>query len=65
MRLSPEKLRKHRLKLGLRQADLAHKVGWKQPNIARMETGRNDYPRIESLKRLAKALKCKVEDLCQ
>jgi transcriptional regulator with XRE-family HTH domain len=64
MRISPERLRRQRQRLGLSQQQLAARVGLKQPNISRIESGRNDYPRLESIKRLAKALRCKVEDLC-
>jgi transcriptional regulator with XRE-family HTH domain len=44
-----------RLAAGLTQAELAARVGTKQPAIARLETGTSE-PSLGMLKRLAKAL---------
>lgn len=41
---------------GLSQADLARLLGWKQPNVARLESGDHE-PSLSTLSRLALALK--------
>lgn len=49
-----------RLKLGLTQRALANKIGTKQAAISRLENG-SVNPSIGFLKKLAKALHCKLE----
>ena len=44
-----------RIEQGMSQEELAHKVGTRQPNIARLESGRRD-PSIAFLRRVAAAL---------
>ncbi len=48
-----------RLKFGLTQAELAKKIGTKQPSIARMESGA-ELPSLRILKKIADALKVKI-----
>lgn len=48
-----------RIKEGLTQAQLAEKVGTKQPSIARLENG-STQPTLSSLKKIGKALKARV-----
>ena len=44
----------YRAEYGLTQAALASKLGWKQPQVARLERG-DVTPSLESLQRLARA----------
>lgn len=46
-----------RLKCKMSQAQLAHKIGTKQPVISRIE-GMNSHPTISLLKRISHALNC-------
>lgn len=48
-----------RLKFGLTQAQLARKIGTKQPSIARVENG-NMLPSLKFLQKISKALKTKL-----
>jgi DNA-binding XRE family transcriptional regulator len=48
-----------RIKEGLTQAQLAEKVGTKQPSIARLENG-STQPTLSSLKKIGKALNARV-----
>jgi transcriptional regulator with XRE-family HTH domain len=50
------KVIKYRVTHGLSQADLARLLGWKQPNVARLESGDHE-PTLSTLARLALALK--------
>jgi len=49
-----------RLLRGMTQAELADKVGTRQPSIARLENG-NSMPSLSFLERIAKALDAEVE----
>jgi transcriptional regulator with XRE-family HTH domain len=49
-----------RILRGLTQAELAQRVGTKQPSIARLESGR-DEPKISFLRRVAEALGARLE----
>jgi ribosome-binding protein aMBF1 (putative translation factor) len=53
-------VRELREKLGLSQAELAAKVGTKQPGIARLESGRV-VPKLELLQKIAVAAGRKLE----
>lgn len=44
-----------RARHGLSQAELARKLGWRQPNVARLEAGDHE-PTIATLSRLAEVL---------
>lgn len=48
-----------RIKEGLTQAQLAEKVGTRQPSIARLENG-STQPTLSSLKKIGKALNARV-----
>ena len=56
-----EKLRAARKAAGMTQEDLAEFVGCTQKDIARWEAGRE--PRALTLKKLAEALDCSMDDL--
>jgi DNA-binding XRE family transcriptional regulator len=49
-----------RILRGLSQAELAQRVGTKQPSIARLESGR-DEPTLSLLRRVAEALGARLE----
>ena len=50
---------------GLTQVALAKKMKVKQAYIARLESGTEDNPTLDTLRRLAKALKCTVSELVE
>lgn len=56
-----EKLRAARKAAGLSQVELAEIVGCHQKDIARWENGRE--PKALTLKKLARALGCSMDDL--
>lgn len=56
-----EKLKAARLAAGMTQAELAAATGCTQKDIARWEAGRE--PRALTLKKLAQALGCSMDDL--
>lgn len=49
-----------RIQHGLTQAQLAERVGTRQPSIARLENG-NSIPSLSFLKRIADALDARIE----
>jgi transcriptional regulator with XRE-family HTH domain len=49
-----------RIERGLTQAELAERVGTRQPNIARFESGRHDS-NLSFLRRVAKAMGYRIE----
>ena len=49
-----------RIELGLTQAQLAERVGTKQPGISRLESGNRNIT-IEQLQRVAGALGCRLD----
>lgn len=49
-----------RIELGLTQAELAEKVGTKQPGISRLESG-NTNTTLDLLQRVAEALDCRLD----
>lgn len=49
-----------RIELGLTQAQLAKKVGTKQPGISRLESG-NSNATLDLLQRVAEALDCRLD----
>lgn len=56
-------LQKMRERRKLTQEELAQASGIKQQTISAIESGKNKYPRVDTLYALAKALKCTVDDL--
>lgn len=56
-----EKLKAARIAAGLSQVELAERVGCTQKDISRWEAGRE--PMALTLKRLAQALGCSMDDL--
>lgn len=57
-----DKLQMARLVAGLTQAQLAEKVGCTQKDISRWEAGLHE-PGARTLKKLAEALRCSMDDL--
>lgn len=60
-----DKLKQFRVAAGLTQAELARRIGTKQPNIAKLETGKREMDGIEAATalKLARALGTTVEEL--
>ena len=56
-------LKSMRIKRGLSQAELAKKSSVPQPMISEIESGVARYPQINTLFKLACALRCSVDDL--
>jgi transcriptional regulator with XRE-family HTH domain len=54
-----------RIARGLTQTQLAAKLKLKQAYIAHLETDAAANPTLNTLRRLAKALKCKVSELVE
>ena len=54
-----------RLKRGLNQTELAKRAKVSQAFVAQLETGVQTNPNLDTLRRLAKALKCKVSELVE
>lgn len=52
-----------RIKKGIKQKDLAEKVGVSQQYITGLETGRNDNPTRKVMMAIAKALETDVQTL--
>lgn len=57
-----EKIAFQRILKGIKQSELAQKIGTTQKDISRWENGRR-HPRIEVLMKIAKILKCSLNDL--
>ena len=55
-------IEKRRRDLGMRQVELAEKVGMTQGAISMIENGERT-PSVSALVEIAKALKCSVDDL--
>ena len=53
-----------RLKQGMSQTQLADRLNVKQPRIAELESKAGN-PRLDTLRRLAKVLKCKISELVE
>lgn len=56
-------LQKMRERRKMTQEELSKASGIKQQTISAIESGKNKYPRVDTLYALAKALKCTVDDL--
>lgn len=56
-------IKKYRDKLGISQDKLSKMAGVTLHTIAKIETGSTPDPRIETVKKIAKALKIKLDDL--
>ena len=56
-------LKQLRLQHNLTQAEVAKRAKVSQAYVAQLETGAERNPKLDTLRRLAKALKCKVSDL--
>lgn len=57
------KLKEMRLKSGITQVQLAEKVGISQNYLSQLEIGRKNNASLDVIKRIAKALDCKVDEL--
>ena len=64
MELSPEKMRAARHRRFMTQAELADKAGMTESTINRLEQG-VQAPRISTVRKLAKALDVKPEELIE
>lgn len=62
LRVDRNRLTMRRQLAGLSQQGLADRAGTNQPRISRIEAGR-ESPGPKSIKKLADALDCKVEDI--
>ena len=56
-------LQKMRERRKMTREELSKASGIKQQTISAIESGKNKYPRVDTLYALAKALKCTVDDL--
>ena len=56
-------LKKMREKRGWNQAELSRRSGVPQPMISEIETSEVKFPRVDTLYKLAQALRCMVDDL--
>lgn len=56
-------LQRLRTKRKLTQEELSRASGIKQQTISAIESGKNKYPRVDTLAALARALRCTVDDL--
>ncbi len=54
-----------RIERGLTQVQLAKKLKMKQPHLAMLESGAKPNPSLDTLRRLAKALRCKIAELVE
>ena len=54
-----------RMKRGLTQVELAKKLRMKQAHVAMLESGAKPNPTLDTLRRLAKALKCSITELVE
>lgn len=59
------KLKEFRLKRGMNQPQLAKRSEVPQAMISNIETGKVPAPRVDTLHKLAVALKCTVDDLIE
>ena len=55
-------VKQHRMRAGLRQEDIAEKLGIDRSTVAKWEAGES-LPRADKLPQLARLLGCKVDDL--
>lgn len=58
-------IRAKRLEKGWTQFELAEKSGVSQPTISQIERGDRRYPTHENMKKIAKALEVKIEELTE
>lgn len=58
-------LRKMREKRGWNQAELSRRSGVPQPMISEIETSEVKFPRVDTLYKLATALRCMIDDLIE
>ena len=60
-----ENIRKIRRAKGISMYRLAKEAELTNPVIRGLESGKNRYPRAETLAKIAKVLECKIDDLMQ
>lgn len=63
MPIDPAKLKQLRESRGLTQTEAAHAADMPQPHYARLESGRNNSPTLDTAERIARALRVKVDRL--
>ena len=57
------KLKEKRKEVGLSQVQLSLKTGLTKGYISDLETGRRVNPSLETMKKIAEALKCNISDI--
>lgn len=57
------KLKGKRKEVGLSQSQLSLKTGLAKGYISDLETGRRNNPSLETMKKIAEALKCNISDI--
>ena len=57
------RLKERRKELGMTQGQLALKAGLAKGYVSDLETGRRNNPSLVTMKKIAKALKCKIGDI--
>ncbi|MFC1566527.1 helix-turn-helix domain-containing protein [bacterium] len=58
-----EQIRKYRKKSNLSQQKLAEKAGMSIPTITSIEHGRSQYPKYQTIQKIALALKVSIDEL--
>jgi len=59
----PDEIRRRREKRGLTQQQAADAAGMLRPAWSRLESGSRPNPAIDTLRRVAEVLGCRVDDL--
>ena len=63
MPMDPERLKARRTELKMTQQQVADEAGMLQQEYSRLESGGRDNPGVNTLEDVARALRCKVDDL--
>ncbi|MFC1566529.1 helix-turn-helix domain-containing protein [bacterium] len=58
-----EQIRKYRKKSNLSQQKLTEKIGMSIPTITSIEQGRSQYPKYQTIQKIALALKVSINEL--
>lgn len=63
MPLDPEKIKSRREHLTYSQGEMARRAGMSVQQWNALETGKKEDPRVATVETVAKALRCKIDDL--